>query len=203
MRNEPSMRRRLLLAVLVSLAVALWAAPGEAQTVSIPVLNSQFVFDTLPCSPGSGCNTYGISGWVTGPSTYVLKAGTSQFPTAPPTGLYVAALGSTTATGSMFQQLGATIQANMAYAAKITIGARADVVFTGYQASLLAGNTVLASNNRSIPAGGTFVTDLVVYMSGAIPGQLGQPLQILIRSIGTGQADIASVSVTATPTAAQ
>jgi len=181
----------------------LWAAPGQAQTITIPVINPQFTADTLPCSPGSNCNQYGISGWVTGPRTFILKAGPSQYPSAPSGGLYVAALGTTSATGSIFQQLGATVQANTTYEVKISVGARADNVFTGYEAALLAGGVSLASNDHSIPVGGTFVTDVILYNSGATPAQLGQPLQVFIKSKGTGQTNIADISVSSAPTTSE
>jgi hypothetical protein len=99
------------------------------------------------------------------------------------------------------QTLGATVQANTTYVLKMSVGARADYVFTGYAASLLAGNVVLASGHKATPVGGTFVTEVVVYESGATPAQLGQPLQILITSTGDGEVDIQSVALTALPTA--
>jgi hypothetical protein len=80
----------------------------------------------------------------------------------------------------------------------VSVGARADYPFTGYTAALLAGNVTLASGNKATPVGGTFVTESIVYKSGANPPQLGQPLQIFIRSLGTtGQADISGVSLAA------
>jgi hypothetical protein len=71
------------------------------------------------------------------------------------------------------------------------------VGFTGYSAALLAGNVNLAYDNSLAPAPGTFLTDVIVYNSGAAPPQLGQRLQILVRSVGTGQVDIDNVSLTA------
>jgi hypothetical protein len=190
-----------VVAVLVWVAATLLlAAPANAQATSIPILNPEFTLDTLPCNPGSGCNTYGISGWVTGPQTYILKASTTQYPSAPATGLYVAALGNGTSTGSIFQTVGATVQANTTYVLSVKVGARADDVFTGYLVSLLAGNVTLVSGHRATPVGGTFVPEVVAYESGATPPQLGQPLQILITSLGTGQASIANVALSAQPT---
>jgi hypothetical protein len=56
-------------------------------------------------------------------------------------------------------------------------------------ASLLAGNVTLASGHKAASAGGTFVTEVIVYQSGANPAQLGQRLQILITRTGDGQAN--------------
>jgi len=158
--------------------------------------------DVLTYSPGANCYQYGMTGWITGPTTGVLKASTTQYPSAPTTGLYCAYVGGpSSSSGSILQTLGATAQANTTYILTVAVGARTDEVFTGYVAALLAGNVTLASGHRATPVGGTFVTEVVGYESGATPAQLGQPLQILITSTGDGQVDIQSVALTALPTA--
>ncbi len=108
------------------------------------------------------------------------------------------ALGYTNTTGSMLQTLGDALEANTTYVLRISLGARADVPFTGYVAALMAGNVTLASDNKVTPLAGTFATDVNVYNSGANPARLGKPLQILVKSFGTGQVNVASVSLTAT-----
>ena len=186
---------------LLSLAgLSVWTASAQ---VNIPILNPQFDWDVLTCSPGNLCypQSPGITGWQFGPETNVQKMSTVQYPGAPAAGIYVASLGYPPSTGSILQTLGATVQANTTYTLKVSVGARADLPFTGYTVSLLAGNLLLASGHKATPVGGTFATEVVVYESGATPAQLGQPLQILITSIGDGQANISGVSLTATPTA--
>ena len=96
------------------------------------------------------------------------------------------------------QTLGATVQANTTYVLKLIVGARADIPFTGYLAALTAGSVTLSASNAATPVGGTFVEDVIVYRSGASPAQLGQPLQIFVKSLGDGQVDIAGVSLTGT-----
>jgi hypothetical protein len=183
-------------------AATLWlAVPAQAQAVPIPVLNPKFNQDVLTCGPGSNCNQYGITGWITGPQTFVLKASTAQYPGAPITGQYVGAIGTSSSSGSILQTLGATVQANTTYILTVEVGARADYVFTGYEAALLAGNVTLASGHKATPVGGSFVTEIVLYESGATPAQLGQPLQIFITSTGSGQTDLAFVSLDSEPTA--
>jgi hypothetical protein len=190
------------LSLIWAAATLVSAASAPAQTVEIPILNHSFDMDVLNCSPGSSCWQFGITGWTIGPQTNVQIMTTTQYPMiAPSTGLYVAAIGNSSAPGSIFQKLGATLQANTTYTLTLEVGARLDYDFTGYNAFLLAGNVSLASGHEATPLGGTFVTDLVVYKSGATPAQLGQPLQILITSKGNGQADIQDVVLTATPTA--
>lgn len=189
------MKRHLLsFALLISSR-----AFSQETTISIPILNPQFDMDVLPCSPGNLCYapSAGITGWQFGPQTNVQKMSTVQYPNAPATGIYVATLGYSYATGSILQTLGDSLQANTTYVFKLSVGARADYPFTGYMASLLAGNVKLASSNSATPAGGTFVTDVVVYNSGTSPAQLGKPLQILVRSLGTGQVNISGVSLSA------
>jgi hypothetical protein len=175
---------------------------GEGTGSPNPILNPKFNMDVLTCSPSNNCAQYGITGWIVGPGTDVAKFSTTQYPgIAPSTGLYVAALGYSATSGSILQTLGATVQANTTYILTVEVGARADYPFTGYVAYLLAGNVTLASGHRATPVGGTFVTEVVGYESGATPAQLGQPLQILITSTGDGQVDIQSVALTALPTA--
>ncbi len=184
-------------ALLLSIAtLSVWTASAQ---VNIPILNPQFNADTLTCTPGSApCYEYGITGWMTGPLNGYALDSTVQFYSAPPEGLYVAFLGYPPTTGSISQTLGDTLEANTTYTQKVAVGARADFPFTGYTVALLAGNVTLASGNKATPTGGTFVTDVVVYASGATPAQLGKPLQIVIKSLGTGQVAIAGVSLTAT-----
>ena len=154
---------------------------------------------TIAAEPGASINQ--ITGWITGPQTGTYKASTTQYPgIAPTTGLYCAFVGGNQSSGSILQTLGATVQANTTYVLSVEVGARADYVFTGYVAALLAGNVTLASGHRATPVGGTFVTEVVGYESGATPAQLGQPLQILITSTGDGQVNIAGVGLTAIPT---
>jgi hypothetical protein len=193
---------RCLAATALTLAAATFflATPAEAQPVPIGILNPKFDRNTLMCSPGGGCTQTGITGWIVGPASYVAKFSTTQYPSAPSTGLYCAALGDSTVTGSIFQTSGATVQANTTYTLTVTVGARADVVFTGYLASLVAGNDILVSGAKATPVGGNFVTEVISWESGATPTQLGQPLQVLIESKGTGQVDISDVVLTSTPT---
>jgi len=208
MKREPSTKRHLLLAaaVLAPLTATLffWRAPAqENSAVSIPILNPRFDIDVLSCSPGNLCyppSGSGITGWICGPETNAQKMSTVQYPDAPPEGLYVVSIGYTYATGSILQTLGATVQANTTYTLTLNVGARADVPFTGYLASLGAGNVTLASGNKVTPVGGTFAREVIVYNSGANPAQLGQPLQIFVKSLGTGQVNISAVSLTAQPT---
>ena len=108
------------------------------------------------------------------------------------------AIGYTNATGSMVQTLGTAVEANTTYVLSLEVGARADYPFTGYVAYLMAGNVTLAAGHKATPVGGTLVTEVVLYESGATPAQLGQPLQILITSTGTGSVDIQNVALTAT-----
>jgi hypothetical protein len=180
---------------LLTLA-ALWPLAASAQTpVPITVFNPLFEDDTLNCSPGN-CSSTNITGWLVGPQTVLQKMSTSQYPNAPVGGLYVAAIGDSSATGSILQTLGVTVQANTTYVLKLGVGARADYPFTGYLASLMAGNVTVASGHSATPVGGSFVFDVIEYSSGAAPAQLGQPLQIFVKSVGAGQVDVAAVSLT-------
>jgi len=184
--------------MLVLLASVLaWSASAQDATTPITILNPQFNVDTLGCSPGSNCNSFPITGWIVGPATGLVKASAVQYPGTPADGIYVAYIGGPSVTGSIFQTLGVTVGANVTYTLTVRVGARADEVFTGYYAALGAGNATLASGDAAIPLGGKFVNDVIVYDSGSSPAQLGQPLQILIKSVGTGQVNISNVTLTA------
>jgi hapalindole biogenesis HpiC1 cyclase-like protein len=191
------MRRILVLVTLA--ATLLWNAPAQETATVIPILNPQFQLDTLACSPGSGCNYPSISGWIVGPQTGILKASAVQYPGTPVGGIYVAYIGSSQATGSITQMLGATVQANTTYTLTVRIGARDDEVFTGYTATLAAGNVTLVSGNSAIPLGGKFVNEVIMYNSGSTPPQLGQPLQVFVGSMGTGQMNVSDVILTYKP----
>jgi hypothetical protein len=202
------MRRYVLAVTLAALVLGTLAAvilrPASAQgnsAVAIPIMNSRFNLDVLACSPGYDCyGNAGITGWVCGPNTSIQKMSTAQYPNAPSTGLTVGSLGNTTGTGSVLQTLGATVQANTTYTLAIGVGARADFAFTGYNAALMAGNVTLVSGHKATPEGRSFVTEVLVYNSGAAPAQLGQPMQVFVNSLGTGQINLSGVALTAAPT---
>jgi len=187
------MKLQTILWPLASLFTGVLAAQTP---VSIPIINAIFQGDTLSCSPGYSCDDWNITGWVVGPQTAIQKMSTAEYPTAPVDGLYVAAIGNVDATGSILQTLGATVQANKTYILTVAVGARADYPFTGYLAALMAGNVTVAASHSATPVGGTFVSDVIEYKSGATPAQLGQPLQIFVKSVGTGQVDVAKVTLT-------
>jgi hypothetical protein len=150
---------------------------------------------------GPDCDEWFLTGWQCGPSTGLFKPSNVEFPNGIPGGTNVAYIGqgNTTITGSILQALGATVQSNTTYTLQLSVGARADLAFTGYSAALLAGNVTLAADNTLTPAPGTFLTDVIVYKSGAAPPQLRQRLQILVKSAGQGQVNIDNVSLTAAP----
>ncbi len=180
----------LLLALSAS---TLWTA--SAQT-SVAITNPLFVDDQINCGAGQSCSEGNLSGWICGPQTGIAVFSKAQYPSAPTAGLYAAYLGDTNGSGSIFQTMGVTVQANATYTLKVKVGARADYPFTGYKAALLAGGVVLAEGNSATPVGGSFAIETLVYSSGANPAQLGQPLQIFIKSTGFGQVNVDAVTLT-------
>jgi hypothetical protein len=185
--------------LLLPLAVVLCTAPAQepATLISIPLLNPGFEDDVLSCAPGN-CYAAGSTGWVVGPVSGTFKPGPAQYPSGVPEGTNVAGFGNFSSTGSILQTTGTVLRANTTYVLKLSIGQRADVPFTGYVASLMAGNVTLASDNSLLPAPGTFLTDVIVFRSGPYPLLVGRPLQILVKSVGTGEVDVDKVSLEAT-----
>jgi hypothetical protein len=200
---EGAFMKRNLLTLLLGMSVLSMASAQEAAE-SIPILNPQCDFDVLPCAPGGGCYAPGgITGWIIGTNTAVNKAGTTQFLSAPPEGVYVCAVGNGSV-GSILQNLGVPLRANTTYILRMSLGGRADSIpFTGYTAALMAGNIVLASDGSRSPAPGYFTDEVITYTSGQHPPQLGKPLQIFVISKGTGQVSVNNVSLTAQATSSQ
>jgi hypothetical protein len=191
------MRQFVLVLAVAGVSVATLFAQKTA--TAIPILNPGFEWDVMACAPGYYCDGWFLTGWQCGPSTGIFKPSAVEFPNGIPGGTNVAYIGNTVVTGSILQTLGAAVQANTTYTLQLSIGARADLAFTGYWAVLLAGNVTLASDNTLTPAPGTFLTDVIVYKSGAAPPQLGQRLPILVKSVGTGDVSVDNVSLTAAP----
>jgi hypothetical protein len=85
--------------------------------------------------------------------------------------------------GTISQTLTATLQTNTKYTLGVHVGRRENVAFAGYNIELLAGNTVLVSNNSATPAPGSFQHVTFDYTSG-ISVTPGQALQIRLTSNG-------------------
>ncbi|OLE42575.1 MAG: hypothetical protein AUI36_24205, partial [Cyanobacteria bacterium 13_1_40CM_2_61_4] len=190
-------------AILGFAALVLWTAPAAA--TAVPVANSGFETDSLGCAAGPLCFAAGITNWNPSGQTATFKPSTGvggTFLTAIPDPVNVAALGNGEGTGSITQTLSATLQANTLYTLTLSVGQRSDFPFTGYTAALLAGTTVLASDSLLLPPPGTFLTDVIAFLSDGGP-LIGQALSIGIHSNclptgGCGQVDIDKVSLDAT-----
>jgi len=100
--------------------------------------------------------------------------------------------------GTISQTLTETLQANTKYTLGVYVGHRQNVAFAGYNIELLAGATVLASNNSITPAAGTFAPVTVSYTSGSSGSLLGQALQIRLTSNGE-QANFDLITLDASP----
>ncbi|MCA2629979.1 MULTISPECIES: PEP-CTERM sorting domain-containing protein [unclassified Microcystis] len=100
--------------------------------------------------------------------------------------------------GTISQTLTETLQANTKYTLGVYVGHRQNVAFAGYNIELLAGATVLASNNSITPAAETFAPVTVSYTSGSSGSLLGQALQIRLTSNGE-QANFDLITLDASP----
>jgi hypothetical protein len=198
------MRRFLF---LIAATTLFWTVPAGASTILM--LNPGFELDPLACAPGPGCFDLAvIPDWSPVGQTATFKPSTGaggEFPGGIPEGVQVAALGNGSGVGSIQQTLGANLAPNTTYTLTLSLGQRTDFPSTGYVASLLAGGSVIASDNTVSPAPGTFATDTIVFNSGPSPAHGGQPLSVSVTSVGTGQIDVdkvsldASVSISAVP----
>jgi hypothetical protein len=190
------MRRLIqLLPIAVTLPSTAFA---EENCVPIPIQNPGFEADVLTCGSGLTCDNPKVPAWLPSGFAGTIKPGTGQYPAGVPEGVNVAFLGEPdTSTGSISQTLGATLKANTKYILKLSVGHRADEVFTGYIAALLAGGVTVAFDSSLLPEAGTFLEDVIVFKSPARPLLYGKPLTISIQSIGAGQVNIDNVSLSA------
>jgi hypothetical protein len=186
------MKRFLLLPFALALCGSAHAQLGSG---AIPILNPGFETDVLTCAE-LPCYVPGITGWTFGPVSGTFKPGPAQYPNGVPRGVNVAGMGNANSTGSIEQTTWVPLEADRTYVLSMSIGQRADYPFTGYEASLVAGNVVLVSDSHLWPAPGTFVSDVIVFKSGPSPAQSGQPIRILVRSVGKGEVDVDNVSLT-------
>ena len=99
--------------------------------------------------------------------------------------------------GTIFQRLSATLQSNTKYTLGVYVGQRNRSGFVGYNIELLAGNTVIASNNSITPAPGTFSLVNVHYTSSNNDRLIGQSLGIRLSSFGI-QTNFDNVTLEAT-----
>ncbi len=148
----------------------------------VPVKNPSFEADVL-CD---GCLAITITDWATSPGggDGVLNPTTSQYPAgAVPDGdniAYVNLPGN-----SVRQVLSAVLEAGRRYTLEVEVGHRLDESFAGYRMQLRAGGVVLAEDDSTqSPAPGEFVTARVTYYASPSDPQLGQPLEIWLRSPG-------------------
>lgn len=175
---------------------------AQQRTTQIPIFNAGFEALKLNCEPGGGCWNGHVPGW--SPDWFnnggygTFKPGPDQFPGGVPGGANCGYVGANSSPGGVFQLLDATLQANTTYILRVSIGHRADEVFAGYVASLMAGSIQIAFGNSLNPPAGTFLDDTITYQTGPTPVLLGQRLAIAIKSVADfGQVDIDNVSLTA------
>lgn len=166
--------------LVVLLFLLALANTDRAWADSVLVNNPSFEADTL-CE---GCITPTITGWIASPG-----GGDGAFnPTAThypggmaPDGNNVAY---TNLSGNHVHQiLVAVLGSDTSYVLEVEVGNRLDIPFAGYIVQLRAGGVTLAEDNSSqSPAPGTFVTATVTYTATSTDPQLGQPLEIWLRS---------------------
>jgi hypothetical protein len=197
----------LSLAFLVGgLATHLWAG-------AISVLNPSFEADVLGCAAGPTCATnMTITDWTgatANPGGFdgnfgesgafgVFKPSTASY-TSIPDGVNVAYIDAVANSTWISQILTATLLANDTYTLNVWIGERADPSVAeapgqcnGFNASLEAGgnvlNSLVAVGNASCNSlsEGVFTEFTLTYTSGSSPVGLGDPLEIVLTTSGSG-----------------
>ena len=174
--------------VLIGLMVGCSAVAFASNITIIPITNNSFENPTL--APGSWIT--GIAGWDLN-GVGGVYAPTSNI--APTDGTNVMWLNS----GYVSQTLSTTLAAYSGYTLTVDVGQRPDFQPINYRIELLAGGTVLASDNGSLhPAAGQFLTSTLTYTS--LTGDLiGQNLEIRLLNTGTQQIVFDNITLTDPP----
>lgn len=191
--------RRSVFVLLLVVAIA--AAANRSEASSILIANAGF---ETPAIVNNSFQLGSFAGWVVTPSVAltIADAGVfdpgAQYPGAIPEGDNVAfssnGLASGWSSGILSQVLTATLASSTLYTLQVDVGDRSDTVLTGYLIELLAGSTVLASDNSSLAPVSGFLTSTIQFQSGATPAELGQALQIRLRLIGSQVGQVAQVN---------
>jgi hypothetical protein len=169
---------------------------GAFAALRVPVTNPDFEADALP-SEGSDQPT--IVGWDTtsGGGDGIFRPTASDYPSGIPSGDNVAYVN--TSGNRVRQVLSTPLAPNTTYVLKVAVGWNGNDPFAGYTVQLQAGGTVLAEDTSSrMPDQGNWVTSIVRYTSGPDDPEIGEPLEIWLRSPGI-QANYDSVELMAYP----
>ncbi|WP_053075789.1 PEP-CTERM sorting domain-containing protein [Crocosphaera watsonii] len=178
------------------------AIPTQVKAASINILNHSFEGPEAPLAFNREFFTTNIDDWTVNSNAAVVFNPTASqnntglntyFSQSLPDGLQTLAISS----GDISQELAVTLQANTKYTLGVFVGRRNNVSFSGYNIELLAGNTVLASNNSITPAPGTFTKENVYYTSSDNDPLIGQSLGIRLSSDGI-QTNFDNVTLEAT-----
>lgn len=184
---------------------ALTSLGCHLHAASITVLNPSFEDTVL--SPGTFSTGSAPAGW----SAYgsidfnaraigsLNPASTTLYSAAVPDGANVGVVflldGGPAVESGLSQTLGATLQLNTTYTLQVEVGNIANDPnpphssfnfsgFPGYRIDLLAGGTVIASDNNSLlPAEGQFLTSTVLLSIGGSHAQAGQTLAIRLVNL--------------------
>ncbi len=162
--------KKILIGTAGAVFVTGFAVQEKAVAVGITVLNSGFESPAAPYHPDNGLyySVNDISSWQIsqGGSAGVFNPGASQasrgvISQPVPDGAQIAYNNG----GTISQQLSTNLAPNTTYTLSLYVGRRNDISFPGYNVELLAGGTVLASNNSVTPNSGTFAPISFTYTS--------------------------------------
>jgi hypothetical protein len=160
--------------------VVLFGLAGRVQASPIVVANPSF---EVPVIAADGAVTnVGVVGWTLANAAFAFNPTAAN--ATPTDGTNVLFL---QATGSASQTLAAVLTANTLYSLLVDVGSRADFNFSfGYTVELLAGSTVLGTDNAPVPASGTWAQASIQYTALAGDPLLGQALAIRLTNVPSG-----------------
>jgi len=186
--------------VLLTMCIAVWASFG-LQGSPIAIANATFESDAL----ASGGFTTTPTSWTCTPGANpgvdicgVYHFTSSQYTVADPDGGVNVAFSNG---GTLTQTLTTNLALSTLYTLHVSLGRRLDSTFSSYLIELLAGSTVIATDNTGLnPASGQFLVSTLTYNSGASNVLAGQPLGILLKGNSGGQPNFDALSLDGTAT---
>ena len=178
-------------AVCLAISMAFISSPATAEFLTIE--NPSFEANVL----GENGFISSAVGWLTPGDSGTFNPAPAIYPGGIPDGDNVAY---SSAGGPVISQvLTDVLEADLEYELTVWVGNRVGTGFSGYLIELVAGGTVIASDNNTLaPSDGEFLQSSITYTPDDTDPLLGEALEIRMRSFGQ-QANFDDVMLSAVP----
>jgi hypothetical protein len=169
------------------LTTAMMALFGAAVLSATPVVVTNFGFEADVLADNAFTTNTFASGWTcSGGSCGAFNPTTASF--TPDNPLAAPAQGVNFAYsngGVISQSVGINVASQGIYTLTVAVGNRLDNAFPGYLVELVAGSTVVATDNTGVtPLKGQFLNSIISYTAPVSGPTIGQALSIRLSSVG-------------------